>query len=209
MTSPYEDATQRVDALLSKPGRRILGLAGPPGSGKSTLAARLGMTYQDCSVVVPMDGFHLANIELERLGRAGRKGAPDTFDASGFVALLHRLRAGESGIIYAPLFQREIEEPIAGAIPIPTEARLIIVEGNYLLCDDAWAPIRTLLDEAWFVDTDKHDRESWLAARHMVFGRTQTEAQAWIAKTDAPNAALIEPTRARANWIYQNVALAQ
>lgn len=102
--------------------RRLLGITGAPGSGKSTLAAALADALgPELVIVVPMDGFHLAQAELERLGRAGRKGAPDTFDASGFVALLARLREATEPVTYAPQFRREIEEPIAGAIPVPRE----------------------------------------------------------------------------------------
>ena len=88
-----------------------------------------------------MDGFHLANVELERLGRRGRKGAPDTFDSAGYVALLRRLLAqADDEIVYAPEFRREIEEPIANAIPVFAPTQLVITEGNYLLLDDGpWA----------------------------------------------------------------------
>ena len=109
-----------------------------------------------------MDGFHLANVELRRLGRAQRKGAPDTFDSAGFAALLQRLR-GPNGpeIVYAPEFRREIEEPIAGAVPVLPETRLVITEGNYLLLDDGpWAAIAGLLDDVWYVDGDESARGS-------------------------------------------------
>jgi pantothenate kinase len=109
--------TQRLDALLADGGRKLLGLVGPPGAGKSTLAHALQHSLGARAQVVPMDGFHLAQVELQRLGRAGRKGAPDTFDAAGYAALLQRLREQRAGdeVVYAPAFRREIEEPIAGA----------------------------------------------------------------------------------------------
>src|SRR5947207_15332686 len=105
------DFLARARALAAG-GRRLLGLAGAPGSGKSTLAAALAAALAERAIVVPMDGFHLANAELARLGRAGRKGAPDTFDAAGYVALLRRLRSQPAHEpVYAPAFRREIEEP--------------------------------------------------------------------------------------------------
>ena len=108
---------------------------------------------------MPMDGFHLAQVELERLQRATRKGAPDTFGAAGYIALLRRLRAQSLGeIVYAPAFLRELEEPIAGAIPVFSGTSLVITEGSYLLLDGPWAPVRAELDECWFVDPDEDKR---------------------------------------------------
>src|SRR5580692_11225228 len=95
------DARARARELVKRSGRALLGLVGPPGAGKSTLAAALLAEFADVAQVVPMDGFHLANVELQRLGRRGRKGAPDTFDSAGYVALLRRLLAqGDDEIVY-------------------------------------------------------------------------------------------------------------
>lgn len=200
-----EACLARVQALLAGGGRRLLGLAGAPGSGKSTLAQALLHAFPVQAVVVPMDGFHLANSELQRLGRRGRKGAPDTFDAAGYVALLQRLRQPREGeTVYAPEFRREIEEAVAGAIPVPPEARLVITEGNYLLLEQQpWAQVRALLDEAWYVDVDGDLRRHRLVQRHERFGRTPEAAQAWVQGTDEPNARLIEATRQRADWQFR------
>lgn len=132
----FTELEQRARALAASGTRRILGIAGPPGAGKSTLAARLAQELgPELAVVVPMDGFHLARAELERLGRADRKGAPDTFDAAGYAALLTRLRTPGSAAVYAPAFDRSLEEPVAGSIPVGTGVGLVITEGNYLLHD--------------------------------------------------------------------------
>ena len=192
----------RVDALRRRGGRQILGLTGAPGAGKSTLADAIGRAYPADCAVVPMDGFHLAQVELERLGRADRKGAADTFDAAGFVALLRRLRSPVAGeTVYAPAFRRAIEEPVAGSIPVDAATPLVVVEGNYLLLDGPWAPVRTLLDESWFLDTEETRRTDWLLGRHVAFGRTRDAALAWIAATDAPNALAIAATRDRADVV--------
>lgn len=185
--------------------RRLLGLVGAPGAGKSTLAAALLQAVgTDRAQVVPMDGFHLANVELQRLGRTARKGAPDTFDSAGYVALLQRLREQrpDGDVVYAPEFRREIEEPIAGAIAVLPSTQLVITEGNYLLHDvGPWAGAAAMLDEVWYVDIDDAVREERLVRRHQQFGRSAEEARAWVESTDAPNARLIAATRVRAHHL--------
>ncbi|MDB5877956.1 MAG: putative kinase [Variovorax sp.] len=194
---------RRIDALLADGRRKLLGLVGAPGAGKSTLAAALLAALGERAQVVPMDGFHLANVELQRLGRTDRKGAPDTFDSAGYVALLQRLRTqGDDDIVYAPEFRREIEEPVAGAIAVLPATQLVITEGNYLLHDGgAWAGVAGLLDEIWYVDVNEALREARLVRRHRQFGRSEEAALAWVEQTDAPNARLIAATRVRAHHV--------
>ncbi|HRK24634.1 MAG TPA: hypothetical protein PLQ11_06745, partial [Beijerinckiaceae bacterium] len=130
-----------------------------------------------------------------------RKGAPDTFDAAGYTAMLARIRAaaGTDETVYAPAFRREIEEPIAGAIAVRPEHRLVITEGNYLLCDGAWSGVRPLLDACWYVGIRVEDRIQRLIARHMSFGRSRQAATEWVLRSDEANARLIETMRARAD----------
>jgi pantothenate kinase len=195
----------RVRNLLQDGQRKLLGLVGPPGAGKSTLAQALHQVFAEVSQVVPMDGFHLANAELQRLGRSGRKGAPDTFDAAGYAALLRRLRTqGPDEIVYAPEFRREIEEPVAGAIAVLPQTQLVITEGNYLLLDQGpWAPVAGLLDEVWYVEVDDRLRTTRLTQRHEQFGRSPQEAVDWVVQTDEPNARLIDATRERAGQVFR------
>ncbi len=195
----------RLESLLADGRRKLLGLAGAPGSGKSTLARALEQALPGRAQVVPMDGFHLAQVELRRLGRAERKGAPNTFDSAGYVALLRRLheqRADE--IVYAPEFRREIEEPIAGAIAVLPETQLVITEGNYLLLQEgSWADVGPLLDEVWYVEVDDALRLERLVRRHQQFGRSVEEARAWVEQTDEPNARRIAATRERAHRVIR------
>ncbi len=187
--------------------RRLLGITGPPGAGKSTLALALVEALGSQAAYLPMDGFHLAQAELERLGRADRKGAPDTFDAAGFVALLRRLRDGSDDVVYAPGFDRGLEQSIAGAIPIARDVALVVTEGNYLLLDDPpWHEVRPLLDEAWYVDLDAEVRVTRLIDRHVRFGRSPSAAREWVLRSDEANARLIEASRGRADLVVRVAA---
>ncbi|MEC8918786.1 MAG: nucleoside/nucleotide kinase family protein [Pseudomonadota bacterium] len=189
-------------SLIDSSKRRILGLVGAPGSGKSTLSEALLAALGDQAQVVPMDGFHLSSRQLDALGRAQRKGAPDTFDAFGYRDLLHRLRASYRNreTVYAPGFYREIEEPIAASIAVTPGSPLIITEGNYLLLEEEpWPRVRAMLDEVWFLDVDRELREERLVARHMQFGRTERQAREWVRTTDALNAERIEAMAASAD----------
>jgi pantothenate kinase len=203
-----------------RPGgeRRIIGVVGNPGSGKTTLVsavlealAATGDGRPDGWLAhVPMDGFHLADVELTRLGRLDRKGAPDTFDAAGYAALLLRLHTahGSHEIVYAPAFDRDIEQPVAGSIPVLPQCELVLTEGNYLLLDDgAWREVRAQLDEVWFLEADDDVRRSRLVDRHVRFGKTRTHAEAWVAEVDEPNATLIAETRSRADVLVSSSLL--
>lgn len=180
----------------------LLGVAGPPGAGKSTLATWLVDRLAPAAALFPMDGFHLAGSELERLGRSARKGAPDTFDLDGLVAALERVRAGGRDV-YIPEFRRgPINEPIAGAMRIPAEAGLVVVEGNYLLLEEGgWAAIAGLLDACWFVDASSDVRWPRLVDRQLDKGRTAEEAHAWATGPDERNARLVATTRRRATRV--------
>jgi pantothenate kinase len=199
------EALQRARCLSAPGGRRILGIAGVPGAGKSTLArAVVDDLGPQVAVYVPMDGFHLANSVLARLGRRQRKGAIDTFDADGFVHLLTRLHHAAEDVVYAPTFVREIEEPIAGAIDVPRSATVVVTEGNYLLVSDGrWAEIRSLLDEAWYVEVDDKIRIQRLIARHAAFGKSSEDARRWAMGSDQINADLVAPTRDRADVLVR------
>jgi len=201
----YDEGAARARAveLVSGDRRRLLGIAGSPGAGKSTYAERLvaGLAAAGYPVaLVPMDGFHLAHAVLEELELVGVKGAPETFDVDGYVAMLRRLREPDGATVWAPRFDRYLEDPIAGAIGIPAEVRLVVTEGNYLLLDRGpWAAIASLLDECWFLDVDPEVRRERLTARHVRHGRSPAEALARTDGSDESNARLIDASRYRAD----------
>ena len=200
MTEPVRDFAEllaRARGLSNDRGCAILGITGPPGAGKSRLAARLVAELGPAAALLGMDGFHIADAELRRLGLRDRKGAPETFDRAGYAALLGRL-GGEAGTIYLPVFDRGIEDSIAAAAGIPPTAELVITEGNYLL---HWPEIRPLLDEIWYLDPDPDRRRAALIARHVAFGKPADQARRWVAESDELNAELVAAGRSRADLL--------
>ncbi|MEW2375445.1 nucleoside/nucleotide kinase family protein [Micromonospora sp. NPDC047812] len=199
-----DELVARARSLAEAGPRQLLGIAGPPGAGKSTLAERIVEAVGPTARLVPMDGFHLAQAELRRLGRAERKGAVDTFDANGYVSLLRRLRRLEPTAVYAPAFRRDLEEPVAGSIEVPPSVRLVVTEGNYLLLTGTpWDEVRPLLHEAWFLDLDAELRLRRLTARHEAYGRSPEQARAWATGSDEANAALVAGTAHRADLVVR------
>jgi pantothenate kinase len=209
VTSTLSALVDRATSLLGRPGRALLGVTGAPGAGKSTLTEALMSHLRaeigpDAVGHLPMDGFHLADVQLDRLGRRTRKGAPDTFDVDGYVAALRRLHDEPDRTLFVPGFERDLEQPIAAAIAIPPSARLVVTEGNYLLLPDGgWERVRRLLAEVWHVEVDDDVRRERLVRRHEQFGKSPDDARAWVDHVDEPNARLISATRDAADLVVQ------
>ncbi len=199
-----EGALLRIKELLNRStDRYLIGIVGKPGAGKSTLSAYLLEELHSSEVtVVPMDGYHLSNAVLQELGRADRKGAPDTFDVAGFASLLQRIRNEMSVDVYYPVFDRSFEESIAAQGVVTKETKVVIVEGNYLLHDlGGWEVIAELLDELWFIDVDDEKRLERLIARHIAYGKSPADAESWSRGSDEVNAHTIATGRSRAHAV--------
>lgn len=167
------------------PGRQVVAVVGPPGSGKSTLAARL-VAGLESAALVPMDGFHLDNRLLDLDGLRGCKGAPETFDAEGFVALVRRLKAG--GAVVYPVFDRDRDLAVAGAGRVEAATRLVVVEGNYLLLDRApWRELAGLWDLSVMLEVPGDELRRRLTARWQGLGRSPAEVLAHL-ENDLANA---------------------
>jgi len=208
LLGPALAAVQRLLGGTAAPGRVLVGIAGPPGAGKSTLAEALAAVLARSgvpAVVVGMDGFHLANSELTRLGLADRKGAPESFDSAGFVQLLRRLRAADPNeVVYAPSFDRALDCSIGSAIGVPPQVRLVVVEGNYLLlAQPPWSEVAELLDLVLYLDLADQPRREALLERHRARGLDDDSAHDWVYRNDEANARLIAGTRDRADLVVR------
>jgi pantothenate kinase len=203
-----EGLLDRALALIDRPGRQVLGIAGAPAAGKSTLAALLLAELERArpgeAVGVGMDAFHLGHRVLVRRGQTDVKGAPETFDALGFVALLERVRAGGE-TVYAPEFDRDLEDSIAHVVEVGPQVGLVVTEGNYLLLDaPPWDRVRPMLDEAWFVHLADDERRRRMVARHLRHGHDPAVAEARTLGSDERNAQLVNAAPNRPDlWIEQ------
>lgn len=185
------DAARIAAAIVERAGdaaRVLVAIAGPPGAGKSTIAGRLCEALPAGSaVVVPMDGFHFDDAVLEQRGLRARKGAPETFDFQGFATLLRRLRAGEPQVAI-PVFDRALELSRAGAAIVEAGVKFVLVEGNYLLLDEApWSGLADLFDQSVFIDVPRDELRRRLVERWRFHGRSDEEGHAWIESNDMPN----------------------
>ncbi|MEU8225618.1 nucleoside/nucleotide kinase family protein [Kribbella sp. NPDC048915] len=200
-------AYDRAVALATREWRQLLGITGAPAAGKSTYAEQLTeklFAEGHRVALVPMDGFHLAQSVLEELGLTDVKGAPHTFDGYGYVTLLRRLKHSPDEPVWAPRFDRRIEDSIAASIGIAPDVTLVITEGNYLLLDEPpWSEVRRLLDECWYVEVPEELRHARLEARHRAFGRSAAEAHDRTYGSDERNAQLIAATAKAADAVLR------
>jgi pantothenate kinase len=201
-----DQAVARIkEKSLKNSGRFIIGIVGKPGAGKSTLTSYLIENLPKNSIsLVPMDGYHLSNIQLQRLGLSDRKGAFNTFDANGYVNLLKRINSDFDKDIYFPIFHREIEESYAADGIVPAETKIVLTDGNYLLLNQGgWEAVAQELDEVWYLKIDDKLRLERLVKRHEMYGKDSEAALAWATGTDEHNAKLVELTADKADVIIE------
>ncbi len=192
-----QDILKRVCALPRAQTRQLVAIAGVPAGGKSTLAALLANSFTECGIHaanVPMDGFHLDNRLLEARGLLHRKGAPETFDAAGFVNLVKRLKI-EDEVIY-PVFDRQLDLAVAGAGIVPTDCEVVLVEGNYLLFDEGpWRELTKSWDFSVWVETSEQTVLERCVQRWLDHGHDIEAARARAMRNDVANAKLINALR--------------
>ncbi len=200
-----EDIAAEIVGRAHGLNRIVVALAGPPGAGKSTMSERLlAALPAGAAALVPMDGFHFDNAVLDAMGLRQRKGAPETFDCAGLKATLERIRSGE-GLVAIPIFDREADLARAGAAIVPADARLVLVEGNYLLLDRApWSELAPLFDLTIFIDVPIAELERRLLTRWTDLGRSKEAARAWVEGNDLPNVRLVIEGSRPADIIWRN-----
>lgn len=205
-----EHLTDRAaDLLAGGAPRVVVGVTGAPGSGKSTVAGQLEDALMERGLLagsVGMDGFHMSNAVLDELGRHGRKGAPDTFDVQGYLAILDRIRArsphGEPAEVLVPVYRREIHEPVAAGARIRGRG-VVITEGNYLaLAGGGWSQVRERIDLLVMLEVARAELITRLIGRHKAFGRSHADAAHWVRTVDLPNARLVASSAERCDEVW-------
>ena len=151
-----------------------------------------------------MDGFHYDNAILDARGMRARKGAPETFDADGFLALMRRLRS-ERGDIAIPVFDRKEDLARGSARIVSARQRLLIIEGNYLLLNrPVWQDLPALFDLTVFLQPSLATIEARLIQRWLDYGCDAVTAAHRARGNDLTNAETVLTHSTLADIVLQD-----
>ena len=200
-----DQLAQRLEADAA-PERLVVGLVGAPGSGKSTIASELRTHLKEADLfagLVTMDGFHLSDAVLNEWDRHDRKGAPDTFDIDGYLAILDRVRTDGAKQVLVPVYRRDLHEPVAAG-GIVSGPGIVITEGNYLALETrGWGAVRERVDLLIHIDVPEEVLMTRLISRHEKFGKSPLDAGHWVRTVDLPNARLIATSVHRCDEVWR------
>lgn len=213
----------------------MIGIAGGPGSGKSTLARRLAERLSKehtCpTLVVPMDGYHISKNDMKMLTKLGkiqddrgevlsyeeamsRRGAPFTYDHEQLIMDLQDAR--KTGEASFPVYNRDISDPELDGVKLESKHQVVLCEGNYLLAleEPAWAPLRGIWDDRWYIHVNEDVVKERLIDRHMVrwnhekecrFGKGRDGARKKVEESDWKNSQWVaKHSQRHANLIIDN-----
>ena len=200
-----DQLAQRLEADAA-PERLVVGLVGAPGSGKSTIASELRTRLKEADLfagLVAMDGFHLSDAVLNEWDRHDRKGAPDTFDIDGYLAILDRVRTDGAKQVLVPVYRRDLHEPVAAG-GVVSGPGIVITEGNYLALETrGWGAVRERIDLLIHIDIPEEVLMTRLISRHEKFGKNPLDAGHWVRTVDLPNARLIATSVHRCDEVWR------
>ena len=200
-----DQLAQRLEADAA-PERLVVGLVGAPGSGKSTIASELRTRLKEADLfagLVAMDGFHLSDAVLNEWDRHDRKGAPDTFDIDGYLAILDRVRTDGVRQVLVPVYRRDLHEPVAAG-GVVSGPGIVVTEGNYLALETrGWGAVRERIDLLIHIDVPEDVLMTRLINRHEKFGKSPLDAGHWVRTVDLPNARLIATSVHRCDEVWR------
>jgi hypothetical protein len=190
--------------------RVVIGIAGPTGAGKSVaamlfkeIAKQAGLPFALESITI--DAYHYPNQWLLSRLSEGKplkkvKGRFDTYDVNALAQDIQAFSTGES--VSFPIYSRKLHDPVKNGIVVTVKETLLIVEGLWLLYDQAgWEAIGPLLDFSLFIDSDKERAKASVIKRHMAGGRTLADASRHYELVDGANSDLVLTTKHKADKV--------
>jgi type I pantothenate kinase len=242
LLSLYVEATQGLHRASTKflgtVDRRvpyIIGVAGSVAVGKSTTARILRALLRRWKTspkvdLVTTDGFLYPNSVLETRGLMERKGFPESYNRSRFIAFLADIKSGKANV-KVPVYSHLVYDVVPGEEVTVDRPDILIVEGLNILQPGALPstgkPIlfaSDFLDFSIYIDASEEDLKAWFMERFFRLRETafrdpnsffhrfseMSEAEAgqmgtWVwDNINLPNLVdNIAPTRSRADLILR------